>query len=67
MRSVYTFVFRAVHVLQSVFQVLGQAYSKLLQLVPTLSECKLYLELCTMSKIVHGIFKFPPSILMAEL
>ena len=38
-----------------------QAYSQLLQLfnIPSLSECRLYLDLCTMFKIVHGLFEFP--------
>ena len=41
-----------------------QAYSQLLQLfnIP-LSECRLYLNLCTMFKIVPWLFEFPPGIL----
>ena len=37
-----------------------QAYSQLLQLfnIPTLSECRLYLDLCTMFKVVHDYLNF---------
>ena len=41
-----------------------QAYSQLLQLfdITKLSERRLYLDLCTMFKIVHGLFHFPSGI-----
>ena len=37
-----------------------QAYSQLFQLfnIPTLSECRLYLDLCTMFKVVHDYLNF---------
>ena len=40
-----------------------QAYSRLLQLfdITKLSECRLYLDLCTMFKIVHGLFNLAVS------
>ena len=41
-----------------------QAYSQLLQLfdITKLSERRLYLDLCTKFKIVHGLFHFPSGI-----
>ena len=42
----------------------NQAYSQLLQLfdITKLSERRLYLDLCTLFKIVHGLFNFPSGI-----
>ena len=49
-------------------QLWDQAYSQLLQLFTKLSELRLYLDLCIMFKIVHGLFHFPFLILtQAEL
>ena len=46
-----------------------QAYSQLLHLldITEMFERRLYPDLCTMFKIVHGLFNFPSGISMAEL
>ncbi len=43
---------------------LEERYEDLLQLfnLPAMSERRLYLDLCTMFKIVHGFFYFPSGI-----
>ena len=45
-------------------QLWDQAYSQLLQLFTELSELRLYLDLCTMFKIVHGLFHSPLAFLI---
>ena len=38
------------------------SYDDLLQLfsLPSLQQCRIFLDLCTMFKIVNGLFYFPP-------
>ncbi len=40
-------------------------YQELLDLsqLPTLENRRLYLKLCTLHKIIHGLFCFPPNVL----
>lgn len=42
-----------------------EQYEDLLHLfnLPTMAERRLYLDLCTMFKIVHGFFSFPPGVI----
>ena len=42
----------------------NSSYNDLLQLcsLPALQQCRLYLDLCTMFKIVQGLFHFPTGI-----
>ena len=44
------------------------SYDELLQLfsLPSLQDRRLYLDLCTMFKIVHGLFHFPPGIFVEQ-
>ena len=46
----------------------NSSYNDLLQLcsLPTLQQCRLYLDLCTMFKIVQGLFHFPTSIFVEQ-